>query len=66
MTDTKTETLPETTKGTTKPRHLVELTKDGRATDKALCGYLWDRLNVQHNRSICQECLDELRRRGQG
>lgn len=48
------------------PRHVVELGPDGKPKDRALCGYLWDRVFVKHNGSICQECVDELRKRGQG
>ncbi len=33
--------------------------------DTTLCGKPWDRLFVKHNGEICQECLDELKRRGQ-
>lgn len=34
--------------------------------NRALCGYEWDQLFVPQNGSICQACVDELKRRGQG
>jgi len=45
------------------PRHIVENNRDGTPQDAALCGYLWDRLNVEHNGEICQECVEEQKRR---
>jgi hypothetical protein len=47
-------------------RHVVELDAQGQPKDAALCGYLWDQLHVPHNGAMCQECVDELRERGQG
>ena len=63
MSETKTE--PTTTSGTKtdRPRHYVEYNRDGTPQDVTLCGERWDRLNVQHNGSICQECVDEQKRR---
>ena len=58
MTDTETETTTKQDTDTTYPLHLVKLDKAGQPLDKALCGYLWDRINVQHNGNICQECVD--------
>ncbi len=55
-TDKKTDQTIETP--TIKPRHIVENNRDGTPKDTALCGFLWDRLNVAHNGSICQECVD--------
>ncbi len=49
--------------GKARLRHYVELDQEGNATDQCLCGYLWDQLHVPHNGSICQECVDVLRRR---
>lgn len=54
------------------PRHIVENRNFGNGSpeapfdplDRTLCGRLWDRLFVQHNGTICQECKDELVRRG--
>ena len=72
MSDTKTitETKPRLDDGTGSKhanlRHYVELDSEGRPTYACLCGYLWDRVHVQHNGQICQECVDELRRRGHG
>lgn len=51
---------------TRRPRHIVELDAQGQPTDKCLCGYLWDQVFVSHNGEICQECIDELKRRGLG
>ena len=67
MNDTQTETQPQlgTGGGLVKPVHIVALVA-GKPADQALCGYLWDRIHVQHNGEICQECVDELRRRGRG
>lgn len=65
-------TLPETstTSGTGTPllRHIVELDAQGNPTDKCLCGHLWDRVFLKQDpdAGICQECVDELRRRKQG
>ena len=49
-------------------RHYVELKYEkqddlshketGEPAQTALCGYVWDRLNVQHNGQICQECVE--------
>ena len=51
---------------TARPRHVVERKPDGSYHDRALCGYLWDRVEVAHNGEVCQECVDELRKRGLG
>jgi len=64
------ETKPEVV--TDKPvgmlRHIVELDAQGNPTDKCLCGHIWDRVFLRHDPSvgICQECVDELKRRGLG
>ena len=60
-----TETVPSTTTGKKNAnlRHYVKLDEDGAPMDEALCGYIWDRLHVKHNGNICQECVDELRKR---
>ncbi len=49
-------------------RHFVELGDDGRPKDACLCGYVWDIYPIPHDpdSGICQECVDELRRRGVG
>ena len=61
-TKTDTRTKPEVGVPTDKPpRHLVERDRNGVPEDKALCGFLWDRLDVQHNGSICEHggyCAD--------
>lgn len=56
---TETKTMPNTGQGTGNPnlRHFVQQT-DGVPADTALCGYIWDRLHVQHNGEMCQECVD--------
>jgi len=63
----KTETRPETSTsdGTKNPnvRHLVKCLNPGviappEYEDTALCGYIWDRLNVNHNGAICQKCVE--------
>lgn len=52
-------TLSKSGGGTAKPeRHIVENERDGTPKDEALCGYLWDRINVEHNGEICQKCVD--------
>ncbi len=60
-----TETVPKQSTGSKNAnlRHYVKLDEDGSPMDEALCGYIWDRLHVQHNGNICQECVDELRKR---
>ena len=66
MLDTKTQqdtTQSQDRKGQT---HYVELDSKSQPTDKCLCGYIWDRVFISHNGEICQECVDELKRRGQG
>ena len=69
-THTVTETKPLLDNGTgsknANQRHYVEIDREGKPTDKCLCGHLWDRLHVQHNGEICQKCVDELKRRGHG
>lgn len=67
-TETRTETQRQAGTRQRRPRHYVELDPLGRPTDKALCGYAWDQLHVPHDpeAGICQPCVDELRRRGQG
>lgn len=64
-----TEALAETSNSSAtanaRVRHYVELDPLGNPTDEALCGYIWDQLHVPHNGSICEECIEELRRRGQ-
>lgn len=64
-TETLTEEKTSTGQGKARLRHYVELDQEGKPTDQCLCGYLWDQLHVQHNGTICQECVDELRRRQQ-
>jgi len=65
------KTLPRAETSTQKiakrPNHIVELDDEGRPTDQCLCGHLWDRAFVKHDPEggICQECVEELRRRGQ-
>ncbi|MBL4846063.1 MAG: hypothetical protein JKY65_11095 [Planctomycetes bacterium] len=57
----ETKTKPSTTRGTrqTNLRHYVLLDPETREpADEALCGYMWDRLNVAHNGDICQECVE--------
>jgi len=53
------KTQPQTGGGTGKTnlRHYV-LQTEGKPADTALCGYVWDRLHVQHNGEICQECVE--------
>ena len=63
-TDTKTEETTGTRR--TLVRHIVELDEHGKPTDKCLCGHLWDVFPIPHGGEICQKCVDELRRRGQG
>lgn len=45
------------------PRHFVELDHLGNPMDETLCGKPWDRLFVRHNGEICQDCVDEMRKR---
>jgi len=45
-----------------KPRHFVALDKDGNREDRALCGYLWDRMYVSHNGAICEKCVELSRK----
>jgi len=65
MTATETQVETTTTKRNARKRHIVELDKDGKPTDKCLCGYLWDRVFVTHDPAagVCEECLEEHRRR---
>ena len=66
MADTETETHADLSQGskTLPPRHIVEFDKETKEPqDTALCGYLWDRLGVAHNGEICQECVEEQKRR---
>ena len=66
MNETETQAGPavELHRGTVRPRHIVELDREtGQYQDRTLCGELWDRLHPGHNGSICQECVDEQRRR---
>lgn len=62
-TETTTETRESTGNTTPRPRHIVENNRDGTPQDKALCGWLWDRINVAHNGTICQDCVEEQKRR---
>ena len=67
MTMTTTEVQPKPTTGNRTPnarvRHYVALDPQGRPTDKALCGFEWDQLHVPNNGTICQACVDEMRKR---
>ncbi len=72
VTNTKTETLPDeaTTTKDKHVRHYVERTTPlGQVPPKysrfALCGKRMTKLHMDAP-EICQECVDELRRRGQG
>lgn len=59
--DRPPETKPSTSggSGVTNLRHYVKLDPEtGEPADEALCGYVWDRLNVKHNGEICQECVE--------
>lgn len=44
-------------------RHLVERQPDGSFADRALCGYLWDRLHVRPQGELCEECREEAERK---
>lgn len=65
--ETRPEVKPGGGTGKARVRHYVELDAEGRPTDECLCGYIWDRVFVKHDpdAGICQECVDELRRRQQ-
>lgn len=68
MSARKLKTMPRATTGggagrAKPPRHIVENNRDGTPKDTALCGYLWDRLNVEHNGEICQECIELMKAR---
>ena len=68
---TQTETKSETSRGTGNPnrrlRHYVHLDENNEnPRDETLCGLPWDQLHVPHNGEVCQECVDELKRRGHG
>lgn len=65
MKDTATPVVkPELSHGSGKKndglRHYVKLDRSGNPTDEAMCGYLWDRLHVQHNGEICQPCVEAV------
>jgi len=47
-------------------RHIVELDDDLNPSDLCLCGHIWDRVFLKHGESICQDCVDELKRRNNG
>lgn len=70
QTDTKPETSVANRGGAKPPRHYVkDLNADDpkapfRPADEALCGYLWDRLNVEHNGEICEKCVEISRKMG--
>lgn len=79
MKDTATpvpETKPQLSHGggsKKPPRHYVENARGDRdplgpfePAQTTLCGKPWDRLFVKHNGEICQDCIDELKRRGHG
>ena len=68
---TKTDTKPSDTSATkdNRKRHIVKrLTPLGflppEYSDTALCGEKVQELLKNHNGEICQECVDEQRRRG--
>ena len=65
MIELETKPTVESTSKTTRLRHILELDKDKKPTDKCLCGYVWDIFPVKHdpNSGICDECIAELRRR---
>lgn len=42
-------------------RHLVEM-RDGEPAEQALCGYVWDRINISEG-PVCEECYKEALRR---
>jgi hypothetical protein len=66
-TETRTEVEPSTGSIPPRVRHIVALDPEtGEATDKCLCGYLWDQLHVPHNGTMCQECVDVLKAQGKG
>lgn len=50
------------------PRHYVELDPhSGKPiSNKAVCGAIISKVGVAHNGSICQDCVDEVRRRYSG
>ena len=63
MTETVTETKPDTT-GTTGPlrRHVVpRVPPHGHLADKALCGVSWDRAHPLAG-DLCESCVAEYRR----
>lgn len=62
-TDLAVETQTDTTADVVLPRHLVEKDGKGGYADQALCGFLWDRMNVSPNGAVCEECAEEFKRR---
>lgn len=61
---TLTQAQPSTGTPTEMVKHVVPKKEDGTLKDKALCGYLWDRLLAQdlpHGAATCKKCLKELR-----
>ena len=43
-------------------RHIVKLDENGEPLDQYLCGHIWDKVFLKHGESICQDCVDELRK----
>lgn len=59
MHDTDTDTDTEKTSGTNyiKRHILVRARKEDPQPERALCGHLWDRINVI-NGDLCDKCVE--------
>ena len=61
MTQTETKPEIETSNNTKDPRqrHYAELDPEtNEYKDRALCGYMISSVNVEHNGTICQKCVE--------